>query len=72
MSLVARQVVDGMSILRQIEDLEGQTYEIAKRQRKLGYRMDHLLEDMKYTFQPRSLRSSFQTIDDEEDARCQE
>jgi hypothetical protein len=54
------------------EELEGERHEIAKRQRKLGYRMDNLLEDMRYTFQPRASRSSFRTIDDEEDARCQE
>jgi hypothetical protein len=54
------------------EELEGEKYEIAKRQRKLGYRMDNLLEDMKYMFNPRSPRSSFRNIGDIEDANSQE
>jgi hypothetical protein len=54
------------------EELEGEKYKIAKWQRKLSYRMDNLLEDMKYTFYPRISPSSFQTIDDKEDANSQE
>jgi hypothetical protein len=54
------------------EDLEGERREISKRQRKLSYRMNNLLKDMKYTFQPRASRSSFRIVDDEEDAQHQD
>jgi hypothetical protein len=38
--------------IRTNDDLDGQEYELAKIERKLGYRMDSLLEDMRYTFKP--------------------
>jgi hypothetical protein len=39
--------------VRTNDDLDGEVYELAKIKRKLVYRMDNLLEDMRYTFKPR-------------------
>jgi hypothetical protein len=48
------------------EELEGQRYENAKRQRKLACRMNQLLEDMRYTFEPRPICSEEESETEEE------